>query len=115
MRRFLSILALALAVSVSYAFEAFEVTNGDKQIRVENGQTIELTASGFSAEVEFDVVTPTLVTGRASSLDGRAGTLLIRWINRGIEEQVEVIPQQPDQQFGLEGGDGDKRSIDDVQ
>jgi hypothetical protein len=115
MRRYFLILALALAVSVSYASEVFEVSNGDTQIRVENGQTIELTASGFSAEVEFQEVTPTLVTGRASSADGRAGTLHIRWVNQGIEEQLQVSPQNPDQQFGLEGGDGDKRKFDDIQ
>jgi hypothetical protein len=55
------------------------------------------------------------VTGRASSADGRAGTLHIRWVNQGIEEQLQVSPQNPDQQFGLEGGDGDKRKFDDIQ
>jgi hypothetical protein len=103
----------ALPVLAQEPIPPVQVGGGQSATRVTNGQTVEVsTSSGVAVIVYFNEISSTQVTGvavRASS-GQTAGTVTIRWVNRGRETTLQISPAQPEVPFGMEGGDVDKRS-----
>lgn len=108
----LAISSLAALLSVSFAGLPITSTiqNGATITEVHNGQTFEMTAVGITVEVTFYEVTPNEVDGEVTKVQGNSGTFTILWVEQNISSTIQLTPGQPEQLFGLEGGDGDKRN-----
>lgn len=105
--------AVALVALLSVAFaglpESTTIQSGSTEELEVGGQTFQMTSVGVEAVVTFYEVTPTRVEGLVTKDSGESGTVTIRWVEANVSTTVQLSPTEPDQLFGLEGGDGDKR------
>lgn len=107
----LSIVALAVLLGAATAGEPDQTTiqSGSTVTEVRNGQTFEMTTVGVSVSVSFLEISEEEVEGSVRKLSGSTGTFTIRWVEGAVSTTIQLTPSQPEQLFGLEGGDGDKR------
>lgn len=90
-----------------------QIGGGGSSTRQTNGQTIEVVVTGnVTVSIFYTEISALRVTGHIYRLSGdpTSGTVTIRWVNRGRETLVNLGPQNPDDPFGMEGGDIDKRT-----
>ena len=88
--------------------------NGATITETHNGQTFEMTSENVAVEVTFHEVTEEQVHGLVTKLSGNSGTFTIRWVDRNLTTTVQLNNGHPEQLFGLEGGDGDKRETGEI-
>ncbi len=120
MRRFSTIMSVLALLAIAAPATAQEIippvlVGGDQvETRTANGQTIEITAIGVSATVNFTEISSIAVKGVAVRSSGgtSTGTVTIRWISRGRETTLQLGPITPEIPFGMEGGDIDRRTGD---
>ena len=107
-----SVLCLTVLLSVAFAGapDTTTIQNGSTITEVRNGQTLEMTSNNVSVEVTFDDVSEDGVHGRVLKVSGTSGTFTIRWVEGNVSTTIHLAPNNPEQMFGLEGGDGDKRN-----
>jgi len=113
MRTLLASIVVLFAAGMVWAGQGdpIQIQSDETTTKESNGQELELTASGISVEVEFYEISELRVRGRVSRIGGSpSGTFTILWKNRNQEEEIHIDPNHQDRQFGLEGGDTDKRS-----
>jgi biopolymer transport protein ExbD len=87
--------------------------SGQTSTQNANGQQIEVSVSGaIQVTVYFENVQQTVVSGLVVRTSGgsTSGSVTIRWINQNRQETYQLSSGNPNQQFSLEGGDGDKRT-----
>jgi hypothetical protein len=105
--------AIAVAVLLGVAFAGLPVSttiqSDTTTIREFEGQTFEITTVDVEVDVTFLEVNASSVEGQVTKLAGQSGSVTIRWIEGSVATTVHVTPSDPEQLFGLEGGDGDKR------
>jgi hypothetical protein len=119
-KRFLAtvcVAALVFGTSVlgQETIPPIQVGGGASGSRVANGQTVQV-ISEVPVTVYFTEISSVRVTGVASrSCSGTcSGTVTIRWIETHRETSLSLGPIDPDVPFGMENGDVDKRTYNDV-
>lgn len=85
---------------------------GSQTTTQQNGQILQMSANGILANVYLQEVSSARVRGFVvrTSGDTTSGTVTITWVNRGRTLILTLGPSNPDDPFGMEGGEGDKRS-----
>ncbi len=120
-RRILALLGcLALVALAGAAGQAQEslppvsIGSGQTVTQFSNGQGVQITASGISATVYFSEISPNRIAGVAMRTSGgtTSGTVRILWTNENKTKLLSLSAGNPEQIFGLEGGDGAKRKED---
>jgi hypothetical protein len=75
-----------------------------------------MTTAGVVVQVEFEEISDLRVRGRVWRTGGASsGTFTVLWRNKNKVKEVTIDPSHQDMQFGLEGGDTDKRTNGQVQ
>ncbi len=112
----ISVVSVTLLLSLAFAGAPYTSTiqNGATITEIHNGQTFEMTSENVSVEVIFYEVSEEHVDGLVTKLSGNSGSFTIRWIDRDISTTIQLSNRQPEQLFGLEGGDGDKRETGEI-
>jgi len=104
-------LAIAPAAFAQEVFPPVQVGGGSSATRTVNGQIVEVSVTGpILVEVSYTEISAVRVTGTVRLLGSGQGTVRIRWINRNSEIVINLGPANPDDPFGMEGGDVDKRT-----
>ena len=109
---FVAALVWATSIASQEVLDPIPVGASQSVTTVTNGQTLLLSASGITATVYLEEVSSTRVTGfvvRTSS-GSTAGTVTIDWHNQGRIVTLTLDANNPDDPFGMEGGEGDKRT-----
>lgn len=92
-----------------------QIQSEETTITVSNGQTLEMTSSGVSVSVEFEEISDLRIKGHVWRTGGSSsGTFTLVWRNKDKTKEIRIDPTHEDQQFGLEGGDTDKRTSGDI-
>lgn len=109
----LGFLVALLGVSVAQeSLPPIQIGGGGSSTRQTNGQIVEVVVVGdLTVNVFYTEISSQRVTGHVYRLSGdpTSGSVQIRWLNRGRETMLSLGPQNPDDPFGMEGGDVDKR------
>ena len=109
----LILVACLASAPVAWAQEVFppvQVGGGGSATRQVNGQTVEASVTGpITVLVNYTEISAVRVTGRVTLQGSGQGTVRVRWVNRGREVVLTLDPSNPDQCFGMEGGDVDRR------
>ena len=109
-----AVLVVLLGVALAGEPDKTTIQSGSTITETYNGQTFEMTAINVVVEVTFLSVTENGVTGRVTMVGGQTGTFTIHWVEGATSETIALNPSHLEQLFGLEGGDGDKRSVGEV-
>ena len=113
MRTLLAACVVLLTAGVVWGAQLgpIQIQSEETQTTESNGQTLVMTASGVSVQVEFTEISDQRVTGRVWRTGGTpSGTFTILWQNKNKVKEIRIDPSEPEQRFGLEGGDTDKKS-----
>ena len=88
-----------------------QIQSEETTITESNGQTLEMTTSGVAVQVEFEEVSADRIKGRVWRTGGTSsGTFTLLWRNKNKVKEIRLDPSHQEMQFGLEGGDTDKRT-----
>jgi hypothetical protein len=113
MRTLLASFVVLFAVGMVWAGQPdpIQIQSEETHTEESNGQELEMTASGISVEVQFYEISADRVTGRVWRTGGASsGTFTLVWKNQNQVKEIFINPGHQEEQFGLEGGDTDKRS-----
>jgi hypothetical protein len=103
-------LAIAPVAFAQEVFPPVQVGGGSSATRTVNGQIVEASVTGaILVEVNYNEISPARVTGTVRLLGSGQGSVRIRWVNQNREVVINLDPANPEHQFGMEGGDVDKR------
>ncbi len=106
--------SLGLGVALATQYAPIQIQS-ETVVITESGQTFLISASGITAEVQFTLVTPAVVTGRARRTGGgSSGTVRITWVEQGSLREIRLTVGDPEKLFSLEGGETDKKNGSDV-
>jgi hypothetical protein len=111
----LAALVFGTSVTGQESIPPIQVGGGSTGSRIANGQTVEV-ISQIPVTVYFTEISSARVTGVASrGCSGTcSGTVTVRWLNINRETNLQLGPLAPDVPFGMENGDVDKKTQNDL-
>ena len=117
MRKLFSLAAAALLFAVFTPATAEDLPqiplgSGQTVTHVVNDQTVTFTSAGINATVLFNEVSAANISGiiKKTAPMVAQGSVRINWVTQNRVVTIPFAPGPGDQQFSLEGGEGDKRN-----